>query len=51
MVKEKENCYYCEACEIVYKDKKKACECEDFCRKNKACNIDIIKYAIKEIPK
>ena len=48
MVRNKGGCYYCDACEMAYVDEKKAFECEDFCKKNKACNIDIIKYAIKE---
>lgn len=48
MVRKEGNCYHCEECEMVYEDGKKACECEDFCKKHKACNIDLIKYAIKE---
>ena len=41
-------CYYCEECEMAYIDKKKACECEDYCKKHKgSCNLEIIKHAIK----
>lgn len=32
---------------MAYVDKKKACECEDYCKKHKACNLEIIKYAFK----
>ena len=51
MIKETNNkkmkCYYCEECEMVYINKKKACECEDWCRKHKSCNMEIIKNAIE----
>ncbi len=42
-------CYYCEECEMDYVDKKKACECEEYCKKYKACNLEITKYAIKKM--
>lgn len=45
--KNKIKCYYCEECELVYQDKKKAYECEEWCRKHKSCNIEITKYAFK----
>ncbi|MEK6899050.1 MAG: hypothetical protein AABW79_03050 [Nanoarchaeota archaeon] len=41
-------CYYCEECEIVYIDKKKACECEEGCNANKSCKIEITKNAINK---
>ena len=53
MVKEKilknkkMKCYYCEECEMAYLDKKRAYECEDWCRKHMSCNLEIIKYAVK----
>jgi len=49
MVKEdkKHKCYFCEECEMAYVDKKKACECEEHCRKYKSCNLEIIKFAMK----
>ena len=53
MVKEKmkgkTKCYYCEECELAYFDKKKASECEEWCRENKSCNIEITKYAINKM--
>ncbi|MDO8508654.1 MAG: hypothetical protein Q7S27_03130 [Nanoarchaeota archaeon] len=39
--------YYCEECNMAYPDKKKSHECEEWCKKHKSCNIEIIKYAIK----
>ncbi len=38
--------YYCEECGLAYKDKKKAVECENWCKKHKSCNLEIIKYSI-----
>ncbi len=46
MVKKEDRCYICETCGFAYIDKKKACECEDFCKKHKACNLEIIKYVV-----
>jgi len=42
------SCHFCEECNMAFVDRKKACECEEFCKKHKACNIEIIKYAIKQ---
>lgn len=46
MVKEIK-CYICESCEMMYQNHKKACECEEFCKKNNACNIELIKHSIQ----
>ncbi|MEK6847295.1 MAG: hypothetical protein AABY16_03955 [Nanoarchaeota archaeon] len=52
MVKEKivngQKCYFCEECYFVYYDIKKARECEEWCKKHKSCNLEIVKYAIKK---
>ncbi len=50
MVKEIEDngkCFQCEECGFYYKTKTLAGKCEDFCKKHKACNQDIVKHAIK----
>jgi len=51
MVKEVENngkkYYQCEACDMYYKDRKIAQECEDFCNKYKSCNTVLIKHAVQ----
>ena len=43
----KNECYFCEECQMAYVDKKKAYECEEWCKKYKSCNLDIIKYSLK----
>ena len=40
-------CYYCEECEMFYLDKKKASECEEWCKKHISCNLGIIKHSMK----
>jgi hypothetical protein len=49
MVKPAGKNFRCEACNLVYRDEKTAKSCEDFCRKNHACNMDIIKLALKRV--
>jgi len=39
--------FMCEECRFYYKNRKIALQCEEFCRKNKSCNLKLIKYAIK----
>lgn len=39
--------YECCTCNFVYKDRKHASDCEKFCNKNKSCNIEIAKHAVK----
>lgn len=46
--KQGEEVYQCEKCMLVYKDKKSAEKCEDWCRKYKSCNLEITKYAINK---
>ena len=50
MVKEdkKNKLYYCEECNMKYKKYKIALKCERWCKENKSCNLDIIKYAVKK---
>lgn len=47
MVKIDKELYQCEECGMHYEDEKIAKECEEFCRANHACNIEIIKYAVE----
>ncbi len=47
MVKKKRRLYQCEECELLYRDSSLAKKCKEFCRKNKACSLDIIKYSVK----
>lgn len=38
----------CGECKMKYHDEATAKKCEDWCKQNKSCNLDIIKFAIKE---
>ncbi len=40
--------YQCEDCDLKYESKEIAEKCEAWCREHKSCNLDIIKYAVKE---
>jgi len=39
--------FQCEECKMYYLNKKIAERCEKHCREKKACNLDIIKYAVQ----
>jgi len=39
--------YQCEECLMYYLYKDIAKRCEKFCKKNKACNLDLIKHAVE----
>ena len=49
-IKEQNNIirYQCEECGLWYSDKEIAETCQAWCKEHKSCNLDIIKYAIKE---
>ncbi|MBT4824119.1 hypothetical protein HN695_00540 [Candidatus Woesearchaeota archaeon] len=40
--------YQCKECNFKYENKEIAEKCEAWCRKHKSCNLEIIKFAIKE---
>lgn len=40
--------FICKECGIKYHDEKIAKKCEEWCKENKSCNLNIIKYAINE---
>ncbi len=40
--------YRCSECGLGYTDKEIALKCQAWCKEHKSCNLDIIKYAIKE---
>lgn len=46
--KESGNIYRCNECGLGYRDKEIAAKCQAWCKEHKSCNLDIIKYAIKE---
>lgn len=41
--------FACEECGFAYIDKETAEECEDFCKKNKACSREITAHAITSV--
>lgn len=40
--------YRCSECGLGYKEREIAEKCQAWCKEHKSCNLDIIKYAIKE---
>lgn len=46
-IKGKEH-FYCEACKLVYVDKNWAEKCEEWCKKNSSCNLEITEHSIKK---
>lgn len=47
MVKQINNLWVCEECNLLYKDICWAKKCEDWCKKTNSCNLEITKHAIK----
>lgn len=39
--------YQCPECGMHYREESWAQACEDFCRRNKACSLDITKHAVE----
>ncbi len=44
--KNKKAYYQCEECKLIYKDNEWADKCEKWCRKNRSCNLNIVKHSI-----
>jgi len=45
----KSNDYFkCEECGLLYKEKIWAEKCQEWCFKNKSCNLEIIKHSVKD---
>lgn len=40
--------YQCNECKFIYKVRKWAEKCEAWCKKNHSCNIEIVRYAIRQ---
>ncbi len=40
--------FICKECGMAYADAQLAEKCEAWCKKNKSCNLEIIKHAIKD---
>jgi len=39
--------FECEECKFIYKNKKIARDCEDYCKKHHACDLEITGHSIK----
>lgn len=48
MTKKIKNVYECNDCKLIYKNKKDAKKCEEWCKKNNSCNLEITKHAINK---
>jgi hypothetical protein len=48
MVRKIKGLYKCAECKMVYKNRNWAVKCEGWCKKNKSCNLEIIKHALKK---
>jgi len=42
-----EKLFTCNECKMKYREEKLAKECEEFCRKHKSCNLELIKHTVK----
>ena len=45
--KDKTTYYRCEECKFAFEGRKFAKKCEEWCKKNHSCNIEITAYAVK----
>lgn len=45
---EKLKLYQCPECGLKYREKEIVEKCEAWCQEHKSCNLEIIKYAVKE---
>ncbi|MDP3956267.1 MAG: hypothetical protein Q8Q18_03435 [bacterium] len=48
ILKNNKQYYQCEECALLYRSKDFAEKCQAWCKEHKSCNLDIVKYAIKE---
>lgn len=46
-VKQGKTLFTCKECDLAYSEKKWALACEEFCRKNKSCSLEITRHAAK----
>ena len=41
--------YICDECNLLYKSKLDAQKCEEWCKNNNSCNLNITQRALKEL--
>ncbi len=44
----KKKLYQCRECGFEYKKKEWAEKCQNWCKENKSCNLEITKYAVRK---
>jgi hypothetical protein len=47
IIRNKKTYYLCKECGFLYKDRKIAQKCENWCKKHHSCNMEITKYAVR----
>ena len=47
MENEESKIYKCPECGLSYVDKEMAVKCEEWCKKHKTCNVEIIKHSVE----
>ncbi|MDE2144704.1 MAG: hypothetical protein KGJ01_01905 [Patescibacteria group bacterium] len=48
VTKDNKKYYRCGECGLLYADKETAEKCQAWCSEHKSCNLEIIKYSVKE---
>lgn len=49
MVKKINELYQCDECKLLYSDISWAKRCEEWCKSNNSCNLEIIRHSIKKM--
>ncbi len=47
MVKQEKKLFVCAECGMKYRNEEFAKKCENYCRENQACNLDIVKHSVE----
>jgi hypothetical protein len=48
MIKKVDDLFLCEECDLLYREEELAQKCEDWCRENKSCNLEITRHAVNK---
>lgn len=48
MTKKVDGLFLCEECDLLYREEELAKKCEDWCRENKSCNLEITRHAVNK---
>lgn len=50
VINQNKELYQCEECGLKYESKEIAEKCQAWCSEHKSCNLDLIKYSVKDSP-